>query len=80
MVACKSPRNHPDLLKPILISSDGIGHWPVSNDSRDRRIEVVVHALAISCAAGENTRLRMSSVTTSPAMPDAARIMATMTN
>src|SRR5437773_1946560 len=33
-----------------------------------------------NCAAGENTRDRMRTVATRPPIPEAARIMATMTN
>ena len=34
----------------------------------------------VNCAAGEKARARISNVMTSPAIPDADRIMATMTN
>ncbi|MEA2788071.1 MAG: hypothetical protein QOG73_477 [Acetobacteraceae bacterium] len=35
---------------------------------------------SVSCAAGEKTRVRTSNVTIKPAKPDAAKIMATITN
>ena len=35
---------------------------------------------SMNCSAGEKARVRISSVTTSPVMPDAAKIMATTMN
>jgi hypothetical protein len=34
----------------------------------------------VNCAAGVNKRFRINSVATNPVMPEAARIIATMTN
>jgi hypothetical protein len=48
--------------------------------SGSKRAYEAVAGRSVNCAAGEKARMRISSVTTSPAIPDAARIMATMMN
>ena len=46
MVTRKLLRDQRDLFEPILISADGIGQRPVADDSRDRCVQLLVHALA----------------------------------
>jgi hypothetical protein len=51
----------------------------IEKDSRERR-EVSMPGRSVNCSAPEKARVRIIKVATSPAMPDAARIMATMMN
>ena len=65
---------------PDEVYWDGRTIGPWARELEGATAVVNLAGRSVNCAAGEKARIRISRVTTSPAMPDAARIMATMMN